>query len=56
MRRMRLVSFFICHDCGGRRLLIVMVDMRKSMARDKDHQHVRENGENFHVDPSSVYF
>ncbi|RPA78688.1 acyl-CoA N-acyltransferase [Ascobolus immersus RN42] len=31
-------------------------DMRKSMKRDVKGEHVRENGENFHVDPSSVYF
>lgn len=30
-------------------------DMRKSLSRDKDRLHVRENGENIEVDPSEVW-
>lgn len=30
-------------------------DMRKSMKRDKDHQHIREDGENHIVDPEDVW-
>lgn len=30
-------------------------DMRKSMKRDENHQHVRENGEKHEVDPEDVW-
>lgn len=30
-------------------------DMRKPLSRDKDLKHIRENGENFPVDPSEVW-
>jgi N-terminal acetyltransferase B complex catalytic subunit len=30
-------------------------DMRKSLKRDKDHKHVRENGEEFAVEPGDVW-
>ncbi|KAF2756505.1 acyl-CoA N-acyltransferase [Pseudovirgaria hyperparasitica] len=30
-------------------------DMRKPLPRDKDKKHIRENGEDFHVDPSNVW-
>ena len=29
-------------------------DMRKPCSRDKDFQHIRENGENFRVSPEDV--
>ena len=31
------------------------LDMRKSLDRDKDGKHVRENGETFKVDPDDVF-
>ncbi|KIV85376.1 hypothetical protein PV11_01076 [Exophiala sideris] len=31
------------------------LDMRKPLDRDKDQQHVRENGESFKVDPDDVF-
>jgi len=30
-------------------------DMRKSLRRDKDGKHVRENGETFEVSPQDVW-
>jgi len=36
--------------------ILVMVDMRKAMKRDKLKQSVRENGANFHVMPEDVVF
>jgi N-terminal acetyltransferase B complex catalytic subunit len=30
-------------------------DMRKSLARDRDGKHVRENGKNFEVMPEDVW-
>jgi N-terminal acetyltransferase B complex catalytic subunit len=30
-------------------------DMRKPLRRDRERKHVRENGENFEVDPSDVW-
>jgi N-terminal acetyltransferase B complex catalytic subunit len=30
-------------------------DMRKPLSRDVEKLHVRENGENVHVDPSEVW-
>lgn len=31
------------------------LDMRKALDRDKDKNHVRENGETFLVDPDDVF-
>jgi N-terminal acetyltransferase B complex catalytic subunit len=31
------------------------LDMRKSLARDKERKHVRENGASFKVDPDDVF-
>jgi len=30
-------------------------DMRKPLRRDKDKKHIRENGEQFEVDPQDVW-
>lgn len=30
-------------------------DMRKPLSRDKDRKHIRENGENIHVNPKDVW-
>lgn len=30
-------------------------DMRKPLSRDKDKKHIRENGEDVHVDPGEVW-
>ena len=30
-------------------------DMRKPLKRDKDHKHIRKNGENFTVEPHEVF-
>jgi N-terminal acetyltransferase B complex catalytic subunit len=30
-------------------------DMRKPMSRDKKREHVRENGENYTVNPEDIY-
>ena len=31
------------------------LDMRKPLKRDKRREHIRENGENFRVQPEDVY-
>ncbi|KAI9740990.1 MAG: hypothetical protein M1834_002701 [Cirrosporium novae-zelandiae] len=43
----RVVGYYAKPDEDG-------FDMRKPLDRDKDHKHIRENGENFRVNPEDV--
>ena len=51
----RRVLEYYSDDPTGRKNGEDAFDMRKPLKRDKDRQHVREDGENFKIMPEDLY-